>query len=162
MMQILEKTPIWVWPLLAGLIFLGLRSTRDRIAPLWLYYAIPLLGLLGLRNVFGLPQGVMIWVGFALAFFIGASMGYYLQTRWIIEKLQKTVRIQGEWFTFAMIMVLFLSNFVLGVTRGVSPQTVSESLFLIIFVSVVGIASGSFTGRSLRIITTEKTVSVSA
>ncbi len=160
MMQILERTPVWVWPLLIGLIFLGLRSTKDRTAPLWLYYAVPFLGLLGLRTVFSLPQGVIVWIGFAVAFMVGESIGYRLQIKWIIEKLAKTIRVRGEWFTFAMIMILFLSNFVLGVTRGVSPQTVSQPIFLVIFVAVIGFASGSFTGRSLRIIHVKNTTMV--
>lgn len=162
MMQIIDRTPVWVWPLLIGLVFLGLRSTKDRVGPIWLYYAIPLIGLMGLRTIFSLPQGPVVWIGFAMAFLIGATVGYRLQVKWIIEKLAQTVRVRGEWFTFAMIMVLFLSNFVLGVTRGVSPLTVSNPVFLALFVTVIGFASGSFTGRSLRIIKAEKTITASA
>ena len=162
MIQFFEKTPLWVWPLIAGLVFLGLRSTKDPSAPIWLYYLIPFLGLLGLKTVYSLQLGPLVWLGFGTAFGIGAATGFQLQRNWIIEKTASSIRVKGEWFTFTMIMVLFFSNFVLGAMRAISPQMVSNTLFLVIFVAFTGIASGSFTGRSIRIIRAKKTVSTSA
>lgn len=46
---ILTGTPVWVWPLFAGLVFVGLRATRTRFVPVWLVYVLPLLGVLSMR-----------------------------------------------------------------------------------------------------------------
>ncbi len=39
---ILRQTPVWVWPLLAGLCWLGLSQTRDRTASLRRVLLVPL------------------------------------------------------------------------------------------------------------------------
>ena len=55
---------------------------------------------------------------------------------------------------------LILVQFRVGRYQRVFPQTVSQPIFLVIFVAVIGFASGSFTGRSLRIIHVKNTTMV--
>ena len=152
MTQFFQNVPVWVWPLFILLVVVGLRSTRNRVSPLWLFYLLPLLGLLGVRNLIGLPFTMLNWPVWGAAFVLGSGLGYKLQGKWVIEKLNKTVRVSGEWLTFSMTMVLFLSNFVLGVVKGVSPQTLLNPVFLLLYLTAIGIASGTFLGRSVKIL----------
>lgn len=54
MSAIFAAAPVWVWPLLALLLTLGLNAMRSRSTPALPFYALPLLGLLSLRSVLSL------------------------------------------------------------------------------------------------------------
>ena len=78
MSQLFTGAPVWVWPLLVGLIVVGVRAMRDREAPLWLIYTLPLMGVLSLNAVRGLPVGGSIWLVFVAAWIGGGLLGHWL------------------------------------------------------------------------------------
>ena len=51
MSALFTSAPLWVWPLLAMLLALGLNAMRTRTTPAWPLYGLPLLGVLSLRSV---------------------------------------------------------------------------------------------------------------
>tara|TARA_B110000977_G_C11051607_1_gene482558 strand:- start:1765 stop:2037 length:273 start_codon:yes stop_codon:yes gene_type:complete len=71
MSEILTGTPLWVWPLFILLVVLGLRARHERMVPIVMFYALPLLGLSALNAVAGLSAGAVIWVVFVLAYGAG-------------------------------------------------------------------------------------------
>ena len=152
--NILTGAPVWVWPLLALLIYLGLRATRTRTAPAILIYCLPLLGINTLNSVRSLPQPDIAWSCFLLSYIVGTALGFLLQKRWILEKSGKTVTVSGEWLTLTAMMVLFWMNFAAGFTEAVKPDLYTNPLFSAFFALFVGWAGGSFLGRAFRVLRT--------
>lgn len=144
--------PIWVWPLLIGLIALGLLSSRDRTTPVALYYGLPFIGLLSLNSIASLPQPSTAWIGFALGYVVGVAYGYARQPRWIVGFQGRKVRLRGEWLTMAVLMITFWSNFVGGTVLAISPETYASPTFIGAMTVVIGAAGGAFLGRSVRVL----------
>ncbi len=151
---IISGTPIWVWPLLVGLILLGLKASRDRTALCAPSYFYPLLGLLSVRAVYALGVGPQVWLGFGVAYVLGTTLGNRFQARVILEKTEKHVSLKGEWLTMFVLMVIFWMNFIGGVTQAISPETYASDGFKMGFALVAGLAAGSWAGRALRTFTT--------
>lgn len=153
-MSFVQHVPIWVWPLLLGLIVLAAISTRERRTPLVVIYALPLLGLLSVRAVAGFEVGGGIWAGFALGYGLGAAVGWRKQLGWIIAKTAGRLHQRGEGLTAAAIAVLFAMNFARGTLAAIAPQTLADLTVALGFALVAGLASGSFAGRALRVAVT--------
>lgn len=151
MTQILTGAPIWVWPLFIALVFVGMRARRERVVPVGLIYALPLLGIMAIRSVAGLPAAVWIWAVFAAAYAAGAWGGYLLQRAWVLGREAGKVRLAGESLTLTVMMLVFWANFAGGFMRAVVPDAYAGSLFHIIFAALLAISCGSFAGRALRV-----------
>lgn len=150
--EILTEAPIWVWPLLGVLLFLGIRATRPRQAPVYLFYCLPLLGLISLNSARSLPHQPIVWGCFGMGYLIGVIFAYSLQGKWLLEKQGATVSLDGEWFTLLTMMIVFWMNFAGGVAAAIGPQIYSSIGFTSVFTIVTGWASGCFLGRALKVI----------
>ncbi|MBL1437008.1 MAG: hypothetical protein COB08_012540 [Rhodobacteraceae bacterium] len=151
---ILTGAPLWVWPLLAGLILLGLKASKDRRALCLPSYFHPLLGLLSVSAVHGLGVGGLVWLGFAVAYLVGAVLGHRFQGQKIVGKSAKHVSLKGEWLTMAVLMVIFWMNFVGGVVEATLPLAFASLWFKAGFALLAGLAAGSWAGRALRVFAT--------
>ena len=83
---ILSAIPLWVFPLLFGLIWLGTRAARDRTVSPWLVYTLPLLGLLSLFRALGLTEAEIALMALFLSYLAGTGLGYWIQPRWIVAR----------------------------------------------------------------------------
>jgi hypothetical protein len=155
-MQLLEGilggAPIWVWPLLVLLLFIGFKATKPRQTSVTLFYSLPLFGLMSLRNVTALPLQELAWINFASGYVAGFAYAYMQQGKWLLGKEGRTVSLAGEWFTMLSLMVIFWMNFVGGMMKALSPQSYESPIFIILFTLLIGAASGSFLGRGVRVI----------
>lgn len=151
MTQMITGAPVWVWPLLAVLLIVGMRARHMRTVPAGLVYALPLLGIMALRSVAALPAGGWIWAIFALAYGAGAWGGYLLQRGWILGHEDGRVRLAGEWLTLTVMMVIFWANFAGGFLRAVTPAVYGGAIFMIVFAGLLAACGGSFAGRALRV-----------
>lgn len=149
-LSILSGAPLWVWPLLAFLVFAGLKSTRERTVPCAVVYALPLLGLLAVGELGSLAHPSLAYAAHAAAYALGLLAGFRLQGRWLLEKRGQSVRLAGEWLTLAIILVLFAANFANGATAAVSPAAHATMLFVAGFAVLTGLAAGMLAGRALR------------
>ena len=151
MTQIFTAAPIWVWPLLAILIIFGMRARRDRTAPAFLIYAMPLLAILALSSTNALPAGSWIWLVFAGVYLVGVWAGHRMQAGWLLGREGRLVRLKGESLTLVVIMVVFWANFVGGSLRAVAPQVYASARFHAVFTAILAICAGSFAGRAVRV-----------
>jgi len=142
--------PVWVWPLLALLIFVGYRSSKARSIPITLVYLLPLLGVFTLETVHSLPVPAAAWTGFGLGYILGIFVFYRWQENWLVGLEGRSVLVAGEWITLAILMVIFWANFVSETIKAISYGTYESALFGACFAAVLGFASGSFLGRSVR------------
>lgn len=148
-LSILQGAPFWVWPVLAILVWFGLRATRERVVPVWPLYGLPLVGLLSVNAVAGLDVAALLWAGFTAAYLIGAAFGAYFQKTRVLAKCAGKVRLAGEWLTFAVLMLVFWMDFAGGVAAAIAPEVYEGSTFKLVFATIAGLAAGSFCGRAL-------------
>lgn len=150
--QVFTGAPIWVWPLLLLLILLGLRASRTQEVLIPAYLAMPLIALTNLPTLAALPvPALMAW---GLAYLCGAALGYRLQARWILWRQGLRARLQGEWLSLAVMMMLFWTNFINGVLGAVAPSLAETQSYSVMLALILGSASGSFLGRPLRVLAT--------
>jgi len=148
----ISGVPLFVLPLFALLMFLGLKARQKRAAPVALFYGLPLLVIMALRSVLALPVGDWVWGLFAVLYVIGAFGGYVAQGRWILGYVGNKVQLGGENLTLLVMMVLFWANFVSGAFSALAPCAFGSPLFHVVFVICVATSSGSFLGRAARVI----------
>lgn len=149
--RIITGTPIWVWPLLGLLVFVGLRATRSRETMVLPLYFLPLLGVLSVMAVNRFHPGPIIWGAFAMAYLLGVGAGFGLQKKVLLEKTGHRVRLRGEWVTLGLMMVVFWMNFTGGVMRVVVPQIYNGAGFQAGFTVIAGLVAGIFLGRAVRV-----------
>lgn len=149
MAQIFANVPLWVYPLFIALIFLGLRSTRDRVTPVWVLYLMPLLGLLSVSRALslGLFASGFLLLGACLGFWLGQT----LQPRWTVRREGMRVHLRGESVTMATLLVLFCANFVAGAGQSMAPEVTEGLAFGLGWGVPVGVLSGSLLGRALSV-----------
>jgi len=149
---ILTGAPLFVWPLLALLVFIGLRARQPRSVPVAVFYMLPLMGVMALRTASGLPAGAVVWTVFGLAYVVGAAAGYALQSRWTGARDGARVQLAGENLTLLVVMVLFWANFVGGMLEAISPATYLSPVFQGVFAALLASSSGSFAGRAVQVL----------
>lgn len=150
-MQILTKTPIWVWPLLIGLVALGLRASKERWMPAVMIYFMPLLGLLSINNMVALPNQILVWSVFVGFYIVGALAGLRWQAKWTLGKEGGRVQVAGEWLTMITILVVFLTSFLNGLFVAIAPDLVAVPAVYLGLTLIKGTISGIFIGRALFI-----------
>jgi hypothetical protein len=148
---ILSAIPLWVFPLLFGLVWLGLRARKPRAVSVWMVYALPILGLLSLNAAQGLAQAEAALTALALAYIVGAVWGYRAQGAWIIRRDTRRVHLCGEWMTMVTILSLFALNFATGMLQSMVPSLAGGIPFALGFGMLAGALSGSLMGRALRV-----------
>lgn len=149
---ILNGAPIWVWPLLALLIGLGVLASRTRSTPTLPVYFLPLLGILSINSVNSLSPAPLIWGVFVIAYIIGIRFGFLFQNRQIVEKSNGRVTLKGEWVTLAVFMCIFWLNFVGGAVGAMSPDIYESTGFHLVFALIAGMIAGSFVGRGFSVL----------
>ncbi|MEM1162345.1 MAG: hypothetical protein AAGJ28_15545 [Pseudomonadota bacterium] len=146
---IAANAPVWVWPLLAMLVLLGLRATRTRRVPLLLIYMMPLLMLISIDRVAALVQTYPGLAGYVSGLSIGALIGLRCQRRWLIQKSGRHATLRGEWGTLIGMMVIFWANFAEGVLKVGRPDILQSPSFTPLFAAIIAAAGGFFLGRMI-------------
>lgn len=150
---IVTGAPLWVWPLLLVLLALGLRASRPRETSLLPLCLLPLIGLSNLSTLAQLSDTGFAWKVWGLAYLVGAGLGFLQQGAWIVERRGWRAHVEGEWLTLCTMMLLFWANFANGAIPALAPDFANSTLYLILFPALLGLASGSFLGRPLRLLT---------
>lgn len=148
---LLSDIPFWVFPLFLGLIWLGVRATRNRTVSIWLIYGLPLLGAMSLTRALGLPLAEFALAAHLLAYLIGSILGYAVQPMWIVSRDLRRVQLRGEWATMVTILGLFTMNFTAGMMQAMDPAMSDAMIPTLAFGAVTGLLSGSLTGRAIRV-----------
>lgn len=73
-----RNAPVRVWPLLAGLVFIGLNAMRTRRSSAIPCLLLPLPGLLAANSISGLVHVPGNWPGFASGYLAGAALAFTL------------------------------------------------------------------------------------
>jgi len=160
-MSVLLKAPIWVWPLLAVLILLGVRSARPRTLSRAAVFVWPVimitLSVNGVVSTYG--ANAAAWESWLCGFVAGIAIGgifgpgagavrYNAQTR--------RFDVPGSWMPLVLMLMLFCTRFAIGVANARFPQIVGTPGFLATVGLALGTCSGAFAARSIAVMTAKR------
>lgn len=145
--------PHWPFFILAGLLALGIRQSRDRVVRpatlVGLALAMLALSLYGVTAAFGaeaLP--VLAWsAGLAAVLMLGGRA----LTPQGLARVGDAVRMPGSWVPLGLMMGIFNARFALGFMTGVGSHVVQEPMFIALMSLGLGLLSGAFAARAMAV-----------
>lgn len=150
-LQIVANTPVWVWVLLAYLLFIGIRALRPATVPLWRVAILPAVffvwGLYSLYQMHGLALvRVLPW---AAALIGGIAVGMVIAGFQPIraDKTRHLVRTAGGPLTLILILLIFATKYEFGFLHATQPALFAETRFWLSEIVISGILAGMFIGR---------------
>jgi hypothetical protein len=154
--QIVLNTPLWVWALLAFLVYRGIVAAGGREVPLKKTLIIPLvmfaLSLHGTLSAFGLRLPTLApWLA-CLA--VGAVLAWRLFDHGAVQPHPRrgTVYLRGSWLPMALMLAIFATKYAVGVLLALQPQWALQTAFALGVCALYGLFSGIFIGKMLRIL----------
>ena len=122
MFEAFLKAPVWVWGILAYLIFVGMRARQTRAVSVYQLCIVPAIFLLMRSAIFfaGNMDQILIY-GVFLA--LGCVVGFAWAQRTLIRifKHDKCVEIPGSSKTLVMFLVFFAIKYVFGALQALNP-----------------------------------------
>jgi hypothetical protein len=156
LLEILNRTPTWVFVLFLALLALGVLQTRTRELGWTRVALMPAVflpfSLWGVWTAFG-PEALAFgaWlagVGAAVMLSrharVPRQVSYTAQTR--------LFRVAGSWIPLAMMMAIFFTRYATTVAMAMQPALQAAPLFATGIGAAYGLMSGSFLARALRIL----------
>lgn len=145
--------PLWPFFLLAGLVMLGYRQSRDRIVKPGTLATVALamlaLSLYGVTAAFGAHiVPVLAWAaGFAAVVCFGGPL---VAPRGLARQGAE-VRVPGSWLPLGLMLGIFMTKFALGFATGVGAHVLQEAWFAAAMSAVLGLFSGGFAARAAAV-----------
>jgi len=155
LIEILRRTPSWVFVLFFVLLAVGYVQTEDRAVSRTKVSILPLamiaLSLYGVISAFGIgPVGLSSWVlGVAVAVWLGARLPTPRGVCFSIET--QLFSVPGSWFPLALMMAIFFTKYAVGVTLARQLPIANEPVFIGSISLCYGFLSGLFIARALVI-----------
>lgn len=148
--QILTHTPVYVWAILAFLVYRGVLASREREIAVGRMLVIPILmlalSLQAIASQFGIASLAM------LAWTLGAT-GIALQRMVFGASLASAgaaagaVRIRGSWLPLAMMLAVFSIKYALAVVVAIQPGLAQTIPFAAAACGLLGLCNGYFLGQ---------------
>ena len=154
--QIIFNTPLWVWALLAFLIYRGMRAAADREIPFGRIFIIPLvmlgLSLQGIGSAFGARFSVMLaWL--AAAVVAGGFAWHFTNYRKVVPDPARGILFQpGGWAPLLLMLGIFFTKYVVAVTLLMNPHYAQLTEFTVAICALYGMFNGIFIGNLLRLV----------
>lgn len=153
LLQILTHTPIYVWAILALLVYRGIAASRDREMPISKLFIIPAIMLaLSLQDLsarFGL--GALTMAAWTVAAVAGAALTWTLATaRTTRGATAGSVMVRGSWIPLIMMMSVFVTKYTVAVLLAINAQARQETMVIVLVSSLFGVLNGVFLGLLAR------------
>ena len=143
--QIVVNTPIWVWPLMLYVLWLGWRGLQPRVMPPTRLAILPLIGV-G-TSLAGLAQSVQPAIaaaGWVAALLVALPLGWAIGTRRAVSLRPEDggLELAGGWFALGFGISIFFVRYALGVLFGVLPHLRAEPLWIVLSGGLGGAVTG--------------------
>jgi hypothetical protein len=153
--EIFLHTPKWVFFLLAGLVWLGARQLIANSVSLRRVTVMPVvmtgLALYGVTSAFGSsPLALLAWAaGVVAVVALVLQRGLPAGTRY--DAASRQFHVAGSAVPLALLMGIFLTKYVVGVTLAIHPEIHGSASFALGIPLLYGAFNGIFAGRALRL-----------
>lgn len=155
MIDILTHTPLYVWAILAFLLWRGAVEMRDRVLTLRRMLALPLVMLvLSLHDMalkFGLgAEALAAWAaGCALAAWLGWT---FFRHGIDAGPTPQQVLVRGSAVPLALMLAIFLTKYVTSVVLVIQPHLARQDSVAVTICLVFGLFNGLLIGRLARMV----------
>lgn len=156
LLQILNRTPLFVWLILTALILVGWRQSRTRTISLKRVLISPILmlalALWGVIGNFGTQASILS------AWLMAVSITAFLVQKQRLapghqyDAQQQRFTLPGSYLPLLLMLGIFVLKYVSKVVLVMTPALAQETQFALLCAVAFGICSGLFTGRALRLI----------
>ncbi len=152
-LPIIAGTPLWVWPLLAALLWLGWRAGQTRTVSLRRLAVLPLaitaLSAATLIASQPSPPLVLTWI---LGMAAGAGLGWlsFKEDGLQVDRDHGLLRFAGEWKTLGLIVMIFVFRYYWGYKSATEPELVALQGVAMSYLGFIGMLAGIFIGWRLR------------
>ena len=149
LVQILLHTPVYVWAILAFLLYRGVLAARDRDITLARLMVVPLLMLaLGLQSLaaqFGIASAATaVWL--AGTILVGGQRWAFGASR-VSAGAGGGLRIRGSWTPLLLMLAVFMIKYTIGVLQVIRPDIAGNPGFALPASGVLGLCNGYFLGQ---------------
>lgn len=152
---IITHTPLWVWLVLAGLVYLGLKRTQTQ--------ELRISRVLLPAVVFGFLAVARLVMGrFAEPAILGTIAGLVaaLALLMVVKPRRRARRIsldrlliEGEWFSLALILAIFTVNYGIAVVSAINPALAASDNLQFLYGFVNATSAGFVIGRAYAYLT---------
>lgn len=153
---IVSHTPLWVWPLLAFLLYRGWQASRDRETAIPQALAVPLVmlwlsltGLLG--SVAAHPLHALLGAGALLLSAVFSFRSRAARALHLDATKRRLIQ-RGSWQPLLLTAGIFAVKYTAAVLLALHPQLARAAWFALPQAALYGAFSGVFCGRLLRIV----------
>ena len=151
--QIISHTPVYVWALLAFLLYRGYLASQERELSLLKVALIPgvmlVLALSGMNAHGALGTGV--WGVWAVGMVAGSVLSWRLTSGDIVvDRAAGTIRQRGSWLPLALMVAIFLTKYTVAVLSVMHPELPHSLPFALGVTTLYGLFNGVFMGRLTR------------
>jgi hypothetical protein len=143
--QIVVNTPLWVWPLMLLVLWLGWRGLQPRAMPPARLAILPLVGLAtSLAGIAQSLQPALAAAGWAAALLLALPLGWVIGARRAVRLRPDDGRLEvaGGWFALGFGVSIFVVRYALGVLFGVMPGLRAMPIWIALSGAVSGVVTG--------------------
>jgi hypothetical protein len=127
LLDIVTHTPLWVWPLLALLIWRGLKNTQARETDTRGLLLLTILSALSAYGIVSSGFSMVVGTGLLLGIAGGMAGGRYLEEHHPARVAAPgRLLLPGDWTTMATILVTFTLRYVKAVLGAVQPEMLTN------------------------------------
>jgi len=151
--QIISHTPVYVWALLAFLVYRGVLAASDREISLRKLFIIPVvmlgISLAGMNGHGVLGAGVWgVWLtGMLATVLVVWAMDKGEIT---VDRAAGTVLQRGSWTPLVLMIAIFATKYTVAVMSAMHPELQRQMMFVVTVSGLFGVFNGVFVGRLLR------------
>lgn len=155
-LEIIKNTPIWVFVLFVGLVFLGYSQSKDRVITIKKVFILPfamsILSIFGVISAFGITKtSLVLW-------FMGTITSILLCLKLLSSKnikydnKTKSYFIPGSWTPMVFILIIFFTKYFVGVVIAKQLPIINAFEFIVIISFLYGLLSGLFLAKCILIV----------
>lgn len=165
-LEILRRTPVWVFPLFLLLLYLGYVQSRTRPVGTARLAVLPVLmpglSIIGMLQVFGVSAiALSCWLTALLATVASVrAVGVPRGASWSPDA--NAYIVPGSWWPLLLIMAIFFTRYAVAVALAMNPSLPQLALFTAVVSVTYGLPSGYFVGRALNIRRSRRPVGAAA
>ena len=154
MQQIISHTPLYVWAILAFLLYRGMLASQERDVTIRKSLLLPLIMLLlslqGIHSAFGFDGlAPVLWL---VGLLVSGALVWRLTTPGAIgaDPQRGTVRLRGSWWPLVLMMTIFCMKYAVAITLAMQPALHQTTAFVLPVCLLYGIFSGIFAAAMVR------------
>jgi len=151
LLDIVTGTPLWVWPLLLYVLYVGWAATRDRTVALWRLLVMPaIIAALGLWNLLSAPVSAAGLAALGAGAMLGAIIGLRVAARRPAIRLPDgRLALAGDWLPLLLFLAIFAVRYATGAAVAIDPSLAADPVFRVAGLFLSGLFAAMMIARTV-------------